>query len=81
MLDLSLFGLLGAFLGTAMAAAVYVPLVTVVERAFRVRAETRTAEERATLEGELSALRRAVLAVDILLFAGLGYWLGTLIEG
>ena len=81
MLDLSLLGLLGAFLGTALAAAVYGPLVTLIERAFRSRAETGTADERATLEGEMATLRRAVLALDILLFAGLGYWLGALIEG
>ena len=81
MLDLSLFGLLGAFAGTAVAAAVYGPVVMMVDRAFRACGEHRTAEERAGLERELAALRRAVLALDILLFAGLGYWLGTLIEG
>jgi hypothetical protein len=81
MLDLSLVGLIGAIAGTAVAATVYGPLVTVVERAFRARSETRTADERATFEREIAALRRAVLALDMLLFAGLGYWLGALIEG
>jgi hypothetical protein len=40
-----------------------------------------TAEERATLEQEMSALRRAVLAADIIVFAGIGYWLGMTIGG
>jgi hypothetical protein len=30
---------------------------------------------------EAALLRRAVLAFDILVFAGVGYWLGTLIAG
>jgi hypothetical protein len=81
MLDLSLFGILGAFVGTAVAAVAYGPAVQTIERAFRARGEPQTAGERATFESELSVLRRAVLAVDIMLFAGIGYWLGSLIEG
>ena len=81
MLNLSLFGLLGAIAGTAIAAFCYGPSVKVVERGFRARGEPQTADQRVTFERELSFLRRAVLAVDILLFAGIGYWLGTLAEG
>ena len=81
MLNVSLFGLLGAIAGTAIAALCYGPLVKAVERGFRARGEPQTAEQRAAFEHELSLLRRAVLAVDILLFAGIGYWLGTLVEG
>jgi hypothetical protein len=81
MLDLSLIGLVGAFAGTAPAGVVYGPLVTLVERAFRARSETRTAQAQAAFENEIAALRRAVLALDILLFVGLGYWIGALIEG
>ena len=78
MLDLSHLGLLGAFVGTAVAAAVYGPVVRTVERGFRARGPR--PDEAANFERELAALRRVVLALDILLFAGLGYWLGTLIE-
>jgi glycerol uptake facilitator-like aquaporin len=81
MLDLSLAGLLGAMAGTAVAAVCYGPLVTVVERGFRARGQPQTVEQRAAFGQELAVLRRAVLAIDILLFAGLGYWLGTLVEG
>jgi hypothetical protein len=80
MLDLSLFGLLGAIAGTAVAAVAYGPLVMRVERGFRARGQPQTADERKTFESELSVLRRAVLAVDILVFAGVGYWVGTLVE-
>jgi hypothetical protein len=32
-----------------------------------------------TLEQEISLLRRTVLAADIIVFAGIGYWLGGMI--
>jgi hypothetical protein len=70
MIELSLAGLVGAFAGTAVAAFAYAPLVIALQRGLGVRAAE-----------EISLLRRAVLAVDILIFAGLGYWLGTLLAG
>jgi hypothetical protein len=76
MMDLSLAGLLGAIVGTVIAALAYGPLVAAVERRFRSRAPAESAEERRTLEQEMAMLRRAVLAADILVLAGIGYWLG-----
>jgi hypothetical protein len=70
MIELSFAGLIGAFAGTALAAFAYAPLVTALQRALGVRAPE-----------EISLLRRAVLAMDILVFAGLGYWLGMLLAG
>jgi hypothetical protein len=70
MIELSFAGLIGAFAGTALAAFAYAPLVTALQRALGVRAPE-----------EISLLRRAVLAMDILVFAGLGYWLGMLFAG
>ena len=70
MIELSFAGLIGAFAGTALAAFAYAPLVTALQRALRVHAPE-----------EISLLRRAVLTMDILVFAGLGYWLGTLLAG
>src|ERR687887_629858 len=67
-------GLIGAVIGTVVAALVYVPLVTVVERGMRSRANS--AAEGDILEQEISLLRRAVLAADLIVFAGIGYWLG-----
>jgi hypothetical protein len=81
MIELSLAGLLGAVVGIVVAACAYAPLVRFVERGFRGRQPVATEEERQTLDVELSLLRRAVLAVDILIFAGIGYWLGQMIAG
>ena len=77
MINLSLAGLLGAVIGTVIAALVYVPLVDFVERGLRSRADS--GAERETLEQEISLLRRAVFAVDVLVFAGIGYWLGAMV--
>jgi hypothetical protein len=81
MIDLSLAGLLGAVVGIVVAALVYGPVVVVVDRALKARQPDATAEERATLAVERALLRRAVLAVDIILFAGIGYWIGQKIAG
>ena len=71
MIDISLAGLLGAFVGTLVAAAVYGTLIDAVERWVKANrsSEGDTAEEAALL-------RRGVLAFDIFVFAGLGYWIG-----
>jgi hypothetical protein len=79
MMELSLAGLVGAVIGTVVAALAYVPLVTYVERALRSRASSGGVDERETFEQEVSLLRRAVLAADIIVFAGIGYWLGGMI--
>jgi hypothetical protein len=81
MIDLSPTGFLGAVVGTVVAGFLYGPLVVLVGRGFKSRQPAETAEERATLEQEMSALRRAVLAADIIVFAGIGYWLGMTIGG
>src|SRR5258708_29104531 len=73
MMDLSLAGLIGAVIGTIVAALAYVPLLTFVERGLRSRVSAGSANERESFEQEASLLRRAVLAVDIILFAGIRY--------
>jgi hypothetical protein len=40
-----------------------------------------TAEERDAVEAKLSVLRRVVLSVELLFFAGLGYWIGKTFWG
>jgi hypothetical protein len=77
MIDLSLAGLLGAIIGTVVAALIYVPLVDFVERGMRSRADSGAEGE--TLEQEISLLRRAVFAADIIVLAGIGYWLGGMV--
>jgi hypothetical protein len=87
MIDLSFAGLFGAFIGTAIAALAYVPLVALIERHLRARAASQnddangSSAEQETLQQEISLLRRSVLAADIIVFAGLGYWLAATIAG
>ena len=76
MIDLSLAGIAGAFIGIVAAAFAYGPLVRTIERSLRA---SRGPNENGALE--LALLRRAVLALDILLFAGAGYWLAAALAG
>jgi hypothetical protein len=78
-MELSLAGLIGAVAGTVASALVYGRLVNAVEGAVRKwRANT---DDQATFDQELALLRRGVFAADMLLLAGLGYWLGQKIGG
>src|ERR1700737_2120370 len=80
MIDISFSGLIGAFIGTAIAAFAYAPLVSSVERHLRTRAAGEGAAEHVddgVMQREISLLRRGSLAADIIVFAGLGYWLAA----
>ncbi len=77
MMHLSFAGLLGAVIGTVVAAAVYGRLALLVERGIR----SPGAFERPAPDNEISMLRRAVLAADIIVFGGVGYWIGVMIGG
>jgi hypothetical protein len=79
MLDISAAGLLGAVIGTAVAALVYRPLSALLDRGFTRLARSEGATERELTERGL--LLRIVLAADILVFADAGYWLGAIIGG
>jgi len=81
MIDLSLAGLLGATIGLVVAALVYAPLGRWIERRVRARQPVETVEERRTLTAELGLLRRVILAIDMLVFAGFGYWVGQVLAG
>jgi succinate dehydrogenase/fumarate reductase cytochrome b subunit len=78
MIDLSLAGLIGAMVGTVVAAVVYHLFVGFVERA--VRARQQSSERQVPAELSLSIVRRAVLMIDLFVFAALGYWLGQMFE-
>ena len=79
MLDISPAGLLGAAVGTAIAALAYGPLAALAERRFQALDRSKGLGQGELLERGL--LRRVVLAADIFLFAGVGYWLGAAIGG
>jgi hypothetical protein len=78
-MELSLAGLIGAVLGTIVSAALYGPLIDAIEGALRKRRAV--TDDRATFAQELALLRRGILAADMLLCAGIGYWIGLTIGG
>jgi hypothetical protein len=80
MIDISLGGLIGAIIGTAVAAAVYGVLLSLVERGYRALRVPGN-EDRVAQHEELALLRRGVLALDLLAFCALGYWIGERVGG
>ena len=78
MIDLSIWGLVGAIIGTAVAAALYHLFIPHLERAMRERQQSGADQEASDLS--LSVVRRMILTGDLLAFAVLGYWLGSLLE-
>ena len=76
MIDISLAGLVGATVGIVIAAAAYGTVIDAVERWLASRREPHEGSGE-----EIAVLRRGLLAFDILLFAGLGYWIGYRISG
>jgi hypothetical protein len=76
-LDFSLGGLLGAIVGTAAAAAVYGPLASRIERGLRARPrDLGDLGDKERFEQELTLMRHSLFTFDILLFGGIGYWVG-----
>ena len=78
-MELSLAGLIGAVLGTIVSAAFYGPLIDAIEGG--PRKHRQASDERATFAQEVALLRRGILAADMLVCAGLGYWIGLTIGG
>jgi hypothetical protein len=77
MIGISLAGLIGAAIGIAIAATVYGTVIDAVERWLAAHRDPQEHHP----DGEVALLRRGILAVDILVFAGLGYWIGFKIGG
>jgi hypothetical protein len=78
-MELSLAGLIGAVLGTIVSAVIYGRLIDAVEGVLRKRRAV--TDDRATFAQEIALLRRGILAADMLLCAGVGYWIGLTIGG
>ena len=79
-MDISLAGLLGAVLGTILAAAIYGPLVAAIERRLRHPSQSEP-QDHVTLSQEIALLRRGVFIANLLLCAGIGYWIGQKLAG
>jgi hypothetical protein len=80
-LNISLAGLIGAIAGTFVAGVIYHLSIGWLDRRLRQRARPRPAEEHESFEEIMSLVRRILLAADWLLFAGLGYWIGSTVWG
>jgi uncharacterized sodium:solute symporter family permease YidK len=80
MIDISFGGLMGAIIGTIIAALVYGTLTSLIERALAAR-RVQEPQESTISAGELAMLRRGVLTLDLLVCAGVGYWIGDKIGG
>ena len=78
-MDLSLAGLLGSTVGIIVAAVLYGPLVAAIER--RLRPARGENQDRSVSAQEIALLRRGVFMADILLCAGIGYWVGQRLAG
>ena len=81
MMDISLAGLIGAILGTAVAAVNYHLFIGVLERKLREREQLHAPEERDHMDVRMSLVRRVVLTTDLFVFAAVGYWLGLQVAG
>jgi tetrahydromethanopterin S-methyltransferase subunit D len=80
MIDISFGGLIGAIVGTIVAALVYGALTGLIERVLAAR-RAQEPQEPVIAAGELAMLRRGVFMFDILICAGIGYWIGDKIGG
>jgi hypothetical protein len=79
MMHISLGGLIGAIVGTVVAAVTYHLFVGALERTIRERERRPSSEAHVTSDLTLSTIRRIVLITDLVLFAGVGYWIGDMI--
>ena len=79
MLNLSYAGLGGAAVGMVIAALSYSVMVAALNQA--VRRMSQSSEDPQGLLRSLPLVRRAVLALDMLVFGGLGYWIGDMVWG
>jgi uncharacterized membrane protein len=80
-MDLSLAGLIGAVVGTVLAWINYYLVVGFVTQRLRALDKSQTPAERSIFEQRLSWMRQGILALDIVVFGAVGYWLGTMVGG
>ena len=80
-MELSPAGFIGAVVGTVIGVVQYVVVIKLVEARLRKLDRSETSAERQEFERKLSLMRRLVLAIDIVVFSALGYWLGQTVGG
>ena len=80
-MDLSLAGLLGAMVGSLLGAINYAVILSFVTGRLRALDTSRTPAEREAFEARMSVMRKLILAADLAVFAGIGYWFGNTVAG
>jgi hypothetical protein len=80
-MELSLAGLIGAFVGLVAGWTNYLFVVGIAERKLRQLDKSETAADRATFENKLALMRRSILGLDVVVFSIIGYSLGHTIAG
>jgi hypothetical protein len=76
-MELSLAGLIGAVVGALLGAFNYAMLIGMIERKLRADDAAAGGQAPQELERRISAARRTLLAFEMLVFVGAGYWIGT----
>jgi hypothetical protein len=79
-INISLAGLIGAIAGTFVAGLIFHLGIGPLDRWLRQRMQSQTANAQASSEEMMALVRRLVLAADLLLFAGLGYCIGSSLD-
>ena len=80
-MELSLAGLIGAFVGLVAGWINFLFIVGIVERRLRQLDKSATQEERLAFEQKLGLMRRIILALDVVVFSVVGYAIGQAIGG
>jgi hypothetical protein len=71
------WGQIGAAIGIVVGYLNYALIMGVLEPRLRATDRSQTADERGAFERKLVLLRRIVLVFEVLVFAGVGYFLGS----
>jgi hypothetical protein len=80
-MEFSLPAWIGGLAGTAIAVAIYLPGIRMVEQRLRAAAGPQALDQRDAFEAKLSVVRRLILGAGIAVLAALGYWIGTIAGG
>ena len=80
-MELSLAGLIGAFIGLVAGWASYMVVVSTLEPRLRKLDKSESPTERAAFEDKLALMRRLILGIEVVVFSVVGYAVGHLIGG
>jgi hypothetical protein len=80
-MELSLGGLIGAMIGSALGAVNSIAIIAYANGWLRARLAISNDAEQARFEERAALMRRGILAANIVLCASIGYWFGMTLGG